>query len=220
MQLIAETFVKNVRLVDNGRYAEGRARFWDDLADFMSTRFFANIQFDKKPPSGIEAYFSRSRFDYDTIYIPEDKARVTLEGSGVGTTGTVEFVDDYAFALFLHEASHYIHLIKDGGKFTAPSLESRKAVAMTKSGAHAAVDTIDLEYEAGYRSLRTSKAYGLFPEGDRTVLELNLSNMLNYIDILNRKDFEGCDPEVFKRRIEEWKHSTGYDEISDYMTVV
>ena len=50
---------------------------------------------------------------------------------------------------------------------------------------------------------------------------MNLVNMLNYLTILNSNDFEGCDPEVWKRRVKEWpKTIRSFDEISDYMTVV
>ena len=219
MKLITEVFVKNVSLVDESGYASGRTRFWRDLQNFMADQIFANIQFDKKLETA-SAYFQREQLKFDRIYMPEETAEVILEGTGADTRGTLRFVDDRAFGLFLHEASHYLHMIKDGGKFLSPTIKAAPKHLMTNSGKHSVSYTVDIEYEAGYRSLLYSKQYGLFAEGDRTVTELNLENMLNYIEILNGKDFENCDPAVYKRRLEEWKHETEFEEISDYMTVI
>ena len=221
MKLITETFIKNIKLIDNSEYAEGRTRFWHDLQWFMSEQLFANIQFDEKLTTA-EAFFQRQRFKLDRIYMPEESAEVILEGSGAETRGSIRFVDDYNFGLFLHEASHYLHLIKDEGKFLAPSLNGEHPKRLiNKEGFHSKSYTIDIEYEAGYRSLMYSNLYNLYAPDDRTVLELNLSNMLNYITILNKESFDGCDPEVFKRRLKEWKKTTdSFEDISDYMTVI
>lgn len=221
MKLITETFINNVELIDKSEYAEGRTRFWHDLRRFMSQQLFANIQFDKKLETA-GAYFQRQRFQFDRIYMPEESAELILEGSGAATRGSLRFVDDYNFGLFLHEASHYLHMIKDGGRFLAPSLNGEHPKhLMNKMGHHSDSYTIDIEYEAGYRSLMYSSQYNMYSPTDRTILELNLSNMLHYITILNRESFEGCDPEVFKRRVKEWKETTeSFEDISDYMTVV
>lgn len=218
--VLTETFIKNIVLIDNSEYAPGRTRFWNDLQHFMSQQIIAFIQFDKKPENA-EAFFKRQSLKVDTIYMPEDSAEIKLEGSGAETRGSIRFVDDHSFALFLHEVSHYLHLIKDHGNFMAPTIKYMSKKLMTKTGAHHQDFTIDFEYEAGYRSLKYSRLYNMFPENDRTVLDLNLKNMLNYLTILNSDDFDGCDPEVWKRRIKEW-HKTihSFDEISDYMTVV
>ena len=218
--VLTETFIKNIVLVDDGEYAPGRTRFWHDLQDFMSRQLIAFIQFDEKPKNA-EAYFQRQSLQVDRIYMPENSAEIKLEGSDAETKGTIRFVDDHSFALFLHEASHYLHLIKDHGNFMAPTIKDRPKKLMTKTGAHHRDFTVDFEYEAGYRSLKYARLYNMFPENDRTVLDLNLVNMLNYLTILNSNDFEGCDPEVWKRRVKEWpKTIRSFDEISDYMTVV
>jgi hypothetical protein len=186
----------------------------------MSQQLIAFIQFDEKPKKAT-AYFQRQSLQVDRIYMPEDSAEIKLEGSGAETKGSIRFVDDHSFAVFLHEASHYLHLIKDHGNFMAPTIKDRPKKLMTKTGAHHQDFTIDFEYEAGYRSLKYARLYNMFPENDRTVLDLNLVNMLNYLTILNSDDFDGCDPEVWKRRIKEWpKTIRSFDEISDYMTVV
>ena len=218
--VLSETFIKNIELVDNSEYAPGRIRFWHDLQNFMSTQLVAFIQFDEKPKEGT-AYFQRQSLKVDHIYMPEDSAEIKLEGSGAETKGTIRFVNDHNFALFLHEVSHYLHLVKDDGKFISPSIKDKPKKLMSKSGLHSKTYTIDIEYEAGYRSLKYARLYNMFPENDRTVLEINLINMMNYITIINEKDFVGCDPEVWKRRIKEWpKGIRTFDEISDYMTVI
>lgn len=217
--VISETFIKNIVLVDDSECASGRAHFWHNLADFMSSQLVAFIQFDKKP-KGASAFFQRQSLQVDRIYLPEEIAEIKLEGSGAETRGTIRFVDDLSFAIFLHETSHYYHVAKDEGKFLAPTIKAPKKL-LSKSGAHHQDYTVDFEYEAGYRSLMYSRLYNLFPSNNRTVLEMNLKNMLNYITILNREDFEGCDPKVWSRRIDEWPSSIqSFDEISDYMTVV
>ena len=113
--VLTETFIKNIALVDDGEYAAGRTRFWHDLQDFMSRQLIAFIQFGEKPKNAA-AYFQRQSLQVDRIYMPEDSAEIKLEGySGPETRGSIRFVDDHSFALFLHEASHYLHLIKDAG---------------------------------------------------------------------------------------------------------
>ena len=184
--VLTETFIKNIVLVDDSEYAPGRTRFWHDLQDFMSQQLIAFIQFDEKPKKAA-AYFQRQSLQVDRIYMPEDSAEIKLEGSGAETKGSIRFVDDHSFALFLHEASHYLHLIKDHGNFMAPTIKDRPKKLMTKTGAHHQDFTIDFEY----------------------------------LTVLNSDDFDGCDPEVWKRRVKEWpKTIRSFDEISDYMTVV
>lgn len=220
MQEITSDFIKNVMLVDKSEYASGRTRFWSYIQNFMSSQLFASIEFDKKPPNAL-AFFQRQRYEMDRIYMPEGSAELQLTGEGPATTGTIRFVDDYNFALFLHEASHYLHMIKDAMTFTAPSLQKLSGTKiMNEVGMFSKSYVVDLEYEAGYRSLTYARQYSLFAPDDRTVEELNLSNMLNYIMILNKHDFDGCNPKVYKRRIEEWKHTTSFKDIADYMTVI
>lgn len=66
-----------------------------------------------------------------------------------------------------------------------------------------------------------SKEYSLFPDGDRTLLEMNLVNMLHYIDIVNAYRFKGCDSKVFERRQKEWVATVSdFSQIHDYEVVV
>ena len=76
---------------------------------------------------------------------------------------------------------------------------------------------IDLEYEAGYRSLYLNNLYQMFPTEDRTILELNLTNMFNYINILNRDEFN---KETFKERCINYIKNAEFFTDLDYDIVI
>lgn len=99
-----------------------------------------------------------------------------------------------SFAIFVHEACHFLHFSRDEGQFISPLMKGKK---------HSMSDMVlspklrrECEYEAGYRSVRYDALYKLCP-GSRQILETNLINMTNY---------------DFKNQSREWHEK--YDELT------
>lgn len=217
-----EESIKNVKLIDESPYSKGRLEFFKDVTTLLSNQFMGCLIFGKKK-EGVGGYFTKSGF-IPRIVMPHDIA--TYDET------FIKFNDDEQFAIFVHEASHFLHFIRDNGKYTAPSLQS-KGFANYKEGIGFSNNKIiDLEYEAGYRALVNSKLYEMFADDDRTVLESNLTNMTNYLTIENKKDirkpyldadgridtskFEDYKKDL-ENRINVWKATVNkWSEIVDY----
>lgn len=82
-----------------------------------------------------------------------------------------------AFAIFVHEACHFLHFSRDNGEFISPLMKGKKYTMeeMVKSPNLRR----EAEFEAGYRSVRYDKMYNLYPNS-RQIIETNLVNMMNY----------------------------------------
>lgn len=215
--LYTEECIPNIKLIDDSKYSLNRKKWWNVLIKFMSKQLYANIEFGEKLEN-IDGYFRTDIVRYDSICVPEDSADCTIEKDSAGNIigGSIKFKSDDDFATFIHEASHYMHFIKDNGRFTAPHLiDHEPARYSVEKGFKENSDIIDLEYEAGYRALITARFYEMFSIKDRTVLENNLINMSNYLTILNRKDF----PDLNKRKkqLKKWvKHCPNFTSINNY----
>jgi len=198
---LTEAFIKNIKLIDDGPYGENRKQFWNNLTTYIGSKFFGAIEVDGVFKE-IGGYFTTNYLEMDKIVIPETSCDVDLHDKA----GTIKFRNDEQFAIFLHEVSHYFHVIRDKGKYISLEFRDRKPYKPGEHGEHSRSEIPYLEYEAGWRSLYYSDIYNLFPEGDRTVLETNLTNIRHYCQIVNLMDFE--DEETIKKRIIEWTKTT------------
>ena len=87
-----------------------------------------------------------------------------------------------SFAVFVHEACHFLHFSRDNGEFISPLMKGKK-YTMNELVQSPKVRR-EAEFEAGYRSVRYDMLYKLCP-GTRRILETNLVNMMNY-DLKNQ----------------------------------
>lgn len=94
-----------------------------------------------------------------------------------------------AFAVFVHEACHFLHFSRDNGVFTSPLMKGKSYTMQELT--HSPKVRREAEYEAGYRSAFYDKVYKMYP-GSRQILDTNLINMLNY-------DTKNQSPEWIKR---------------------
>lgn len=105
---------------------------------------------------------------------------------------------DKAFAIFVHEACHFLHFSRDNGEFTSP-LMAGKSYSMDQI-IHSMKVRREAEFEAGYRSIKYNAMLRLYPEGDRTILDVNLHNMMNYDKPNQSREWH----EKFFKIIEQW----------------
>lgn len=215
--VIDEFFVKHVELIDDSKFAAQRKQWWDYVRRFMSNQFQAKIIFGEKQEN-VGGYFTSDAVKFDCICVPMDSAEVHIEYNGsTPIGGSIKFNDDEAFATFLHEVSHYMHFVRDNGKYTAPCLEDKAPAIFTNESGFSSNMIGDLEYEAGYRSLITNRMFNLFPEGDRTVLENNLLNMSHYVIITNRQELNDMSEKEVLKRIKAWaKTCPNFTSISNF----
>ena len=103
-----------------------------------------------------------------------------------------------AFAIFVHEACHFLHFSRDNGEFTSP-LMAGKSYTLEQL-IHSPKVRREAEFEAGYRSVKYNAMLRLYPEGDRTILETNLHNMMNYDKPNQSREWH----EKFYKIIEQW----------------
>lgn len=204
-----EDNIMNVELIDESPYSENRREFFEMIKKELSKEFMSCLIIGNKLENA-GGYFTNSKM-LPRIVLPEDTAECTEK--------SIKFKNDDCFGIFVHECSHYLHIIKDYGVYKAPSLMERKPVVITDNS-FLKSETVHIEYEAGYRSLIMNRMYELFPINNRTILDLNLNNMIHYIKIKNASEFKDkCD--LFKERIKKWKETVEkWSEIKTYEIII
>ena len=169
----------------------GRREFFATVMDAMENNEsgFATFSVGVPMEEGVGGYFTNT-LNLDQINLP----RIAVPDIA---TKTIKFVDekvsadfmkehpDYepmtaekAFAIFVHEACHFLHFSRDAGEFTSPLMKG-KSYTMDQL-IHSPKVRREAEFEAGYRSIYYNAIHRLYPEGDRTILETNITNMMNY----------------------------------------
>ena len=169
----------------------GRREFFATVMDAMENNEsgFATFSVGVPMEEGVGGYFTNT-LNLDQINLP----RIAVPDI---TNKTIKFVDetvspefmkehpDYepmtaekAFAIFVHEACHFLHFSRDQGEFTSPLMKG-KSYSMEQL-IHSPKVRREAEFEAGYRSVYYNAIHRLYPEGDRTILETNITNMMNY----------------------------------------
>ena len=169
----------------------GRREFFATVMDAMENNEsgFATFSVGVPMEEGVGGYFTNT-LSLDQINLP----RIAVPNIA---NKTIKFVDetvspdfmkehpDYepmtaekAFAIFVHEACHFLHFSRDQGEFTSPLMKG-KSYTMEQL-IHSPKVRREAEFEAGYRSVYYNAIHRLYPEGDRTILETNITNMMNY----------------------------------------
>lgn len=169
----------------------GRREFFATVMDAMENNEsgFATFSVGVPMEEGVGGYFTNT-LNLDQINLP----RIAVPNIA---DKTIKFVDetvspdfmkehpDYepmtaekAFAIFVHEACHFLHFSRDQGEFTSPLMKG-KSYTMEQL-IHSPKVRREAEFEAGYRSVYYNAIHRLYPEGDRTILETNITNMMNY----------------------------------------
>lgn len=174
---------------------EGRQAFFDMIMETLENDcIFPRFQIGAKLSKGVGGYFT-DHLGIDKICLPDI---VTIEDN------LVTFKDDENFAIFVHEACHFLHFTRDHGEFTMPSLlgevyEMDDIVASMKIRRQA-------EFEAGWRAMKMDMAYHLFP-GSRINLDVNLKNMMNYDLPSQSKEWK----EKWNKKIKKFKKTDDED---------
>lgn len=169
----------------------GRREFFATVMDAMENNEsgFATFSVGVPMEEGVGGYFTNT-LNLDQINLPRiavpDIANKTIKF--VDETVSVDFMKEHpdyepmtaekAFAIFVHEACHFLHFSRDQGEFTSPLMKG-KSYSMEQL-IHSPKVRREAEFEAGYRSVYYNAIHRLYPEGDRTILETNITNMMNY----------------------------------------
>ena len=173
---------QDVNLADNTEWAEGRKRFFEDLmVEFQRAddEYCASLVIGRKL-EGAKAYFTAH--DYlISLVMPEGTA--TYDEN----TKELKFADEDCWMCFVHEASHFMHMVVDGGKFISPSFEHLAPMVHAAFDGHLRSNSKYLEYEAGYRSLYYNEIYEMGPK--ELYFQGNLKNMLNYCTVDGMDEF-------------------------------
>ena len=169
----------------------GRREFFATVMDAMENNEsgFATFSVGVPMEEGVGGYFTNT-LNLDQINLPRiavpNIANKTIKF--VDETVSPEFMKEHpdyepmtaekAFAIFVHEACHFLHFSRDQGEFTSPLMKG-KSYSMEQL-IHSPKVRREAEFEAGYRSVYYNAIHRLYPEGDRTILETNITNMMNY----------------------------------------
>ena len=169
----------------------GRREFFATVMDAMENNEsgFATFSVGVPMEEGVGGYFTNT-LNLDQINLPRiavpDIANKTIKF--VDETVSPDFMKEHpdyepmtaekAFAIFVHEACHFLHFSRDQGEFTSPLMKG-KSYTMEQL-IHSPKVRREAEFEAGYRSVYYNAIHRLYPEGDRTILETNITNMMNY----------------------------------------
>lgn len=174
----------------------GRQEFFGEVMSALENNEMgiATFNIGVPMPKGAGGYFT-NHLNLDKICLPsivkvdEDNHILTFtedtseddeeeeENKGTETVEVKKLTAEEAFAIFVHEACHFLHFSRDNGEFISPLMKG-KVYTMEELIKSPRVRR-EAEFEAGYRSVRYDKMYNLYP-GSRQVLETNLVNMMNY----------------------------------------
>ena len=204
-----------VTLKDSSKFAEGRQDYFKYIMGKLE-------DVDTEPEiygfAGTALIIGRKLENAGGYFTGTDSiARIVLpEGTATydETTKELQFADDYQFGVFVHESSHFLHLVCDKGKFMSPEFEKLEPMCRAAEYGHHRSNTKYIEYEAGWRSLYSNRLYEMF-EDDSLIFKMNLQNMLHYTKFNAseefRKDLKAAKtPEELKKACEA--HQGEYDE--------
>lgn len=169
-----------VRLLDS---VPGRVKFFERMMEHLQEA--QDRALDEGRPGmsalilgrkieNVGGYFTNGKF-VPRIVLPADIATYDE------VNDTIQFADDKAFGTFVHEASHFVHLLLDKGHFTAKTLRDKPHSDINNVKTYLDKKVIrDDEYEAGWRSLVYNNMYDM--KAKDVIFELNRNNMMVYID--------------------------------------
>lgn len=170
----------NVKLLD---IVPGRVKFFERVMEHLQEA--QDRALDEGRPGmsalilgrkieNVGGYFTNGKY-VPRIVLPADIATYDEQND------TIQFADEKAFCVFVHEACHFIHLMLDDGRFTAKSLRDKEHSSLNNIKTYLDRNVVrDDEYEAGWRSLVYNNLYDL--QAKDTIFELNRNNMMIYLD--------------------------------------
>jgi|SRR5690554_193931 len=186
MYEIKKDFTK-YKLIDKNK---GRVEFWDRVMRGLQNCEFSILIFTEITSKTIECFYENENY-LEKIYIT---------GNWKVNNFEVTYDTEIDYCCFLHEASHFLHLSVDDQVSIVPENNNKKIE-------HIKENIREIEYEAAYRSVFYSKQYKMFL-GSRTVLDINLLNLLHY-DI----KFQ---PKEWQKKYSEKTKNMSKEEVFDY----
>lgn len=169
---------RNIQLSPKGlTNYENKKVLWEEAMDLLeeyALEGFAMLELDPKSleETGIGGTYQTWRGNCPTL-------ELRLFMNFDEPTNTIEFTE-VGYALFVHEYSHLLHIYRDNGEYMAPIPNVKGTYTNFDKIVSSNTQRRNTEFEAGYRSLMLGRAYELYPDGDRTILEANLVNISNY----------------------------------------
>lgn len=182
MSVVISSNFQDIKLADDSQWAAGRKRFFEDIMTELQRadeEWCASLVIGRKLDKAA-AYFTAADC-LITIVMPE--GTVTYDEN----TKEIRFADEDKWVCFVHEASHFMHMVVDGGKFISPSFEHLEPMVHAAFDGHRKSNTKYLEFEAGYRSLYYNEIYEMGPK--EIYFERNLKNMMNYVRVEGLEGF-------------------------------
>lgn len=159
---------------------QGRQRYWRDVMSQLQEQPFAVLKIGVPMPGMGAAYFCVKN---GIVNICLSKDAATFEDN------KIKFKEDRDFAIFVHEAAHFQHIVVDNGVWRSPSLANDVPLTedrvkevfgwKTEAARLRSLEIRNTEYEAGWRAMFNDKVYKLFP-GSRVLLETMIANLLMY----------------------------------------
>ena len=182
MSVVISSGFQDIKLADDSQWSAGRKRFFEDIMTELQRadeEWCASLVIGRKLDKAA-AYFTAADC-LITIVMPEGTA--TYDEN----TKEIRFADEDMWVCFVHEASHFMHMVVDGGKFISPSFEHLEPMVHAAFDGHRRSNTKYLEYEAGYRSLYYNEIYEMGPK--ELYFKRNLQNMMHYVYVEGLEDF-------------------------------
>lgn len=149
----------------------GRVEFFHYVMEKLDQQQFGVFVIGKKLERA-GGYFTEKKL-VSRIVLPEGTATYDE------VNNTISFTDEKSFGVFVHEASHFLHMIVDKGHYMAKPLRSLPDVDMNSREALDMSYRKNMEYEAGWRSFVYDKRFDM--KLHDVIMQLNTINMGNYI---------------------------------------
>ena len=199
---------------------QGRQEFFKMIMEELENckSGFSTFNLREPMPSGAGGFFT-NRFALDKLAIPDivdiDESNKTLtfrdevppptededEHEEIGQHNFLVNAEE-AWAIFVHEACHFLHFSRDNGVYEQPLMKGQSS-SMDEIAASMKLRRA-CEYEAGYRSIKFNLIYDMTSGNPRQYLDVNLRNMFHYDSKHQSKEWK----EKFNSDIRPW-----YDDL-------
>lgn len=182
----------------------GQCQFFTHVMEKLDEQQFGVFVIGKKV-EGAGGYFTEKNL-VTRIVLPEGTATYDE------VNNTISFPSDKNFAIFVHEASHFLHMVVDKGHYMAKPLRGMEDISINSK------DFLDMkyrkyiEYEAGWRSLVYNQRYNM--DIADVILKVNLTNMSNYLS--ESEDYQTYikkpSEDIFNKKMEFFKNTKAKQE--------
>lgn len=173
-------FKKSLVITVNNQTSDDLQNLCNEISEAFDTLEFGKIVVGVKMSDAIGGYYTK-KMHCPGIYLPQNKNSCKIDL--INQKFIINFTPEN-FSVFVHEASHFLHIERDKGVWLQPNISIdplKDLTLLNNSGVKKnALYRRCAELEAGYRSVKMIKKYNLSKEYGKLNFINQIKNILFY----------------------------------------